>query len=83
MRLGIAVEAYAVGSQALCRRRMVGTMPSRVKRSSAQNRTQSNLRLWSILEQGGELLAVLGALLPLSWSTYSCTRRGRAVAPLP
>jgi hypothetical protein len=41
---------------------MVGAMPSRVKRSSRPEQHAIELALVGILEQCGELLAVLGAL---------------------
>src|SRR5262249_56134667 len=70
VRLGIAVKAHPVGSEPLQvhdRRHHAFA----VKRSSAQNRTQSNLRLWASSNSAANCLRPFTPFLPLSLSTYS------------
>jgi hypothetical protein len=52
---------------------MVGTMPSREKRSSAQNSTRSNSRLPAPSNSAANCLRLSEPFRPLSWSMYSPT----------
>jgi hypothetical protein len=76
VRLGVTVERYAVSREALqvsyrC------AMPSRLKRSSAQNSTQSNF-FPATLQQGGELPSLISArsaTLPINVFLDDCVPR--------
>jgi hypothetical protein len=59
---------------------MVGAIPSRLKRSRAQNRTRSNFLLLASSNSWAKALRFSAAFRPLSCSTYSYTTSCRALA---